>query len=119
MPVIGEVNILTHHEHFQCRSEGGNMYCITNTKWSRFVRTRINAMITLYSKEDGEDFHKVQDVALLATSPSTLYGRNRDEIPRGFCGLNDRRRAPTTMAHEETGGLMRGRHMRPAIGERR
>ncbi|MBA0782192.1 hypothetical protein Gotri_003052 [Gossypium trilobum] len=42
------------------RSEGDNMYCITGTEWSRFVRTRINAMITLYSKEDGEDFHRVR-----------------------------------------------------------
>ncbi|MBA0669659.1 hypothetical protein GOBAR_DD28758 [Gossypium barbadense] len=88
MTVIGEVNLVTHHQarwrflyrghalpggtsiltvtdgfqwwHFQCRSEGDNMYCINGSEWSRFVQTRINAMITLYSKEDGEDFHRIR-----------------------------------------------------------
>nr|KJB78370.1 hypothetical protein B456_012G166300 [Gossypium raimondii] len=66
MSVIGEVNLLTHHEarwRFLYRDHalpgGDNMYCIIGTEWSRFVR-RINAMITLYSKEDGEDFHRVR-----------------------------------------------------------
>ncbi|MBA0788665.1 hypothetical protein Gotri_027754 [Gossypium trilobum] len=93
MTVIGEVNLVTHHQarwrflyrghalpggtsiltvtdgfqwwHFQCRSEGDNMYCIKGSEWSRFVQTRINAMITLYSKQDGEDFHRIRSGASL------------------------------------------------------
>ncbi|KAB2036129.1 hypothetical protein ES319_D04G202300v1 [Gossypium barbadense] len=67
MSVIGEVNLLTNHEarwrllyRGHALPGGDNMYCITGTEWSRFVRTRINAMITLYSKEDDEDFHRVR-----------------------------------------------------------
>ncbi|KAK8714446.1 hypothetical protein V6N13_149637 [Hibiscus sabdariffa] len=45
---------------FECRSEGDNMYCISGSEWRRFVRPRIDAMLTLYSKEDGENFHRVR-----------------------------------------------------------
>ncbi|KAL4353027.1 hypothetical protein GQ457_06G001740 [Hibiscus cannabinus] len=45
---------------FECRSEGDHMYCISGSEWRRFVRPRIDAMLTLYSKEDGEDVHRVR-----------------------------------------------------------
>ncbi|KAB2036121.1 hypothetical protein ES319_D04G201600v1 [Gossypium barbadense] len=44
---------------FECRSEG-DRHCITGNEWSRFVQPRINAMLTLYAQQDGENFHRMK-----------------------------------------------------------
>ncbi|KAK5837180.1 hypothetical protein PVK06_012990 [Gossypium arboreum] len=44
---------------FECRSEG-DMHYITGTEWSRFVQPRIDARITLYAQQDGENFHRME-----------------------------------------------------------
>ncbi|MBA0753806.1 hypothetical protein Gogos_021040 [Gossypium gossypioides] len=44
---------------FECRSEGDRHY-ITGTEWSRFVQPRIDARLTLYAQQDGENFHRMK-----------------------------------------------------------
>ncbi|KAL1106497.1 hypothetical protein V6Z11_D04G207800 [Gossypium hirsutum] len=44
---------------FECGSEGDRHY-ITGTEWSRFVQPRIDARLTLYAQQDGENFHRMK-----------------------------------------------------------
>nr|KJB77915.1 hypothetical protein B456_012G165800 [Gossypium raimondii] len=44
---------------FECQSEGDWHY-ITGTEWSRFVQPRIDARLTLYAQQDGENFHRMK-----------------------------------------------------------
>ncbi|KAG4153060.1 hypothetical protein ERO13_D04G160550v2 [Gossypium hirsutum] len=44
---------------FECRSEG-DMHCITGIEWSHFVQPRIDARLTLYAQQDGENFHRMK-----------------------------------------------------------
>ncbi|KAB2088192.1 hypothetical protein E1A91_A04G166600v1 [Gossypium mustelinum] len=41
-----------------CRIEGG-MHCISGNAWSDFVGPRVHARLTLYAKQDGENFNRV------------------------------------------------------------
>ncbi|KAK8564377.1 hypothetical protein V6N13_005393 [Hibiscus sabdariffa] len=46
---------------FECKSVGDDMYCISGSEWRRFFRrVRINATVTLYSRADDENFHRVR-----------------------------------------------------------
>ncbi|KAK8561646.1 hypothetical protein V6N13_149192 [Hibiscus sabdariffa] len=48
---------------FECKSLGDNMYYMTGREWTRFlVGTRIHDRVTLYSKQDGENFHRLEVV---------------------------------------------------------
>ncbi|XVE94126.1 hypothetical protein REPUB_Repub01dG0254500 [Reevesia pubescens] len=44
---------------FRCRSEGGNWFCISGDKWTRFFRSNINAIVTLYEEHDDDDFYRI------------------------------------------------------------
>ncbi|KAB2035895.1 hypothetical protein E1A91_D04G186800v1 [Gossypium mustelinum] len=44
---------------FECRSEG-DMHYITGAEWSHFVQPRIDARLTLYAQQDGENFHRME-----------------------------------------------------------
>ncbi|KAK8617774.1 hypothetical protein V6N13_080680 [Hibiscus sabdariffa] len=88
MATIGEVNLTERHEmqwkfsdgsrtlaggrivlkvkhrsqrwDFECKSVGGGVFCISGSAWGSFVRQNMDAMLTLYAKEDGEDFHRIR-----------------------------------------------------------
>ncbi|KAK8613740.1 hypothetical protein V6N13_101497 [Hibiscus sabdariffa] len=45
---------------FECESLGGGVYCISGSAWGSFVRQNMNYMLTLYAKEDDEDFHRIR-----------------------------------------------------------
>ncbi|TYJ40814.1 hypothetical protein E1A91_A04G167000v1 [Gossypium mustelinum] len=44
---------------FEFRGEGDRHY-ITGTEWSRFAQPRIDARLTLYAQQDGENFHRMK-----------------------------------------------------------
>ncbi|XVE94124.1 hypothetical protein REPUB_Repub01dG0254300 [Reevesia pubescens] len=44
--------------NFRCQSEGGNSFSISGRGWRDFVKSRINAVVTL-SKEQGDDFYTI------------------------------------------------------------
>ncbi|KAK8613739.1 hypothetical protein V6N13_101496 [Hibiscus sabdariffa] len=88
MAAIGEVILAAHHERqwrfrdpnrtlpdgrivlkvmdgsrlleFECNRERDDVYCIKGSEWRRFVQQKKDAMLTLYSKEDNEDFHRIR-----------------------------------------------------------
>ncbi|XVF00622.1 hypothetical protein REPUB_Repub04eG0016600 [Reevesia pubescens] len=39
---------------FNCKSEGGNYFSISGSRWRDFAKSRINAMVTLYN--DGGEY---------------------------------------------------------------
>ncbi|KAK8613742.1 hypothetical protein V6N13_101499 [Hibiscus sabdariffa] len=45
---------------FECESVGGGVYCISGSEWGSFVRQNKDAMLTLYAREDHEDFHRIR-----------------------------------------------------------
>ncbi|KAK8516581.1 hypothetical protein V6N13_080681 [Hibiscus sabdariffa] len=87
MATIGEVNLTERHEmqwkfsdgsrtlaagrivlkvkhrsqrwDFECKNVGGGVFCISGSAWGSFVRQNKDAMLTLYAKEEGEDFHRI------------------------------------------------------------
>ncbi|KAK5837365.1 hypothetical protein PVK06_013175 [Gossypium arboreum] len=46
--------------HFECSLIEGGMHCIRCRAWSDFVDPRINARLTLYAEQDGENFHRMR-----------------------------------------------------------
>ncbi|KAE8702248.1 hypothetical protein F3Y22_tig00110485pilonHSYRG00137 [Hibiscus syriacus] len=88
MAAIGDVNLAAHNEErwrfrdrshtlpggrvvlrvtdgsnwwtFECRNERDDVYCISGSDWRRFARSRMGALVTLYSRDDGEDFHMIR-----------------------------------------------------------
>ncbi|XWS62453.1 hypothetical protein CRYUN_Cryun06bG0012200 [Craigia yunnanensis] len=49
---------------FECQSEGGNYFSISGSEWKRFAKPWIGKSatftFTLYSKEEGENFHRIR-----------------------------------------------------------
>ncbi|PPR82379.1 hypothetical protein GOBAR_AA38334 [Gossypium barbadense] len=52
---------------FEFRGEGDRHY-ITGTEWSRFAQPRIDARLTLYAQQDGENFHRMKAPLLSAVA---------------------------------------------------
>ncbi|XP_017633305.1 uncharacterized protein LOC108475843 [Gossypium arboreum] len=64
LPGVPIVLTVTEDENqwwrFECRQIEGDMHCIRCTAWSGFVGPRIDARLTLYAQQDGENFHRMK-----------------------------------------------------------
>nr|KJB78371.1 hypothetical protein B456_012G166200 [Gossypium raimondii] len=64
LPRVPIVLTVTEDENqwwrFECCLIEGGMHCIRCTEWSGFVGPRINARLTLYAQQDGENFHRMK-----------------------------------------------------------
>ncbi|PPD74328.1 hypothetical protein GOBAR_DD28754 [Gossypium barbadense] len=60
LPDVFAVAVGSKRFNLNCRPEGGR-YCICGDKnWSSFVESNVGAVVTLYAREEGEDFHNLQ-----------------------------------------------------------